>query len=94
MEIRRTYKYRMYRTGRRNRHLHNQIDIAGIIWNHSLALQKRYYRLCGGYISEKRLKKHIAKLRREVPRAGNCQNRLIELFQRPGGQDPGFRGYL
>jgi putative transposase len=68
MEIRRTYKYRMYRTGRRNKRLHNQIDIAGMIWNHSLALQRRYYRLCGGYISEKRLKKHIAKLRREVRR--------------------------
>jgi putative transposase len=67
VEIRRTYKYRMNRAGRRNRKLHNQIDIAGIIWNRCVALQRRYYRLTGKYISEAKLKKHIADLRRDVP---------------------------
>ena len=46
----------------------NCIDIAGIIWNHSLALSKRYYRLYGKGISFNRLMSHIAKLRRSVPR--------------------------
>jgi len=25
--------------------LHQQINIAGLIWNHAIALQRRYYRL-------------------------------------------------
>ena len=32
--------------------------------NHCLALQKRYYRLLGRHISEKRMKKHISRLRK------------------------------
>ena len=40
----------------------NQFDIAGMIWNHCLALQKRYYRLTGKYISQGRLQKHIGRL--------------------------------
>ena len=37
-----------------------QIDIAGIIWNHITALQRRYYRMYGGYIDKYRMMKHIA----------------------------------
>ena len=29
--IRKTFKYRLY-TNKRNKHLHRQIDVAGIIW--------------------------------------------------------------
>ena len=65
--IRRTFKYRMYEN-RRNKHLHCQIDVAGIIWNHCVALQRRYYRLTGGYIHKYRLMKHIAKLRMQTAR--------------------------
>ena len=63
MEIRRTYKYRLY-TSKRDKHLHQQIDVAGIIWNHALAVQKRYYRLTGKYIGRFRLITHIGKMRR------------------------------
>ena len=62
MQIRKTFKYRLY-TNRRNRKLVQQIDIAGIIWNHITALQRRYYRMYGGYINKYRMMKHIAKLR-------------------------------
>lgn len=61
-EVRKTYKYRLYRS-RRDFRLHDQINIAGILWNHVTALQKRYYRLFGKHISENQIKKHIAKLR-------------------------------
>jgi len=44
IDIRRSYKYRLYRHDD-NRYLVNGIDIVGIIWNHSRALQKRCYRL-------------------------------------------------
>lgn len=63
IEIRRTYKYRLY-ANKRTKHLHQQIDVAGIIWNHALALQRRYYRLTGKYISRFRLVTHIGKMRR------------------------------
>jgi putative transposase len=47
IEVRKTYKYRLYRCDTLNRCLHQQINVAGMIWNHALALQKRYYRLTG-----------------------------------------------
>jgi putative transposase len=66
--IRRTYQYQLYRADQRDKYLHEQINIAGTVWNHALALQKRYYRLTGKYIPLAQLKAHIAKLRRETTR--------------------------
>ena len=37
---------------RRNKRLHRLIDIVGIVWNHALAQQSRYYRLTDGYIGK------------------------------------------
>lgn len=68
IEVRRTYKYRLYRCDKRDKHLHQQINIAGTVWNHALALQKRYYRLTGKYIPLGVLKSHIAKLRMKTAR--------------------------
>ena len=31
------------------------------VWNHALALQRRYYKLFGKYISVGKMKKHFAK---------------------------------
>lgn len=67
IEVRKTYKYRLYQNDR-NKYLVNAIDIAGIIWNHALALSKRYYRRYGTGISFNHLRKHIAKLRMRVER--------------------------
>jgi putative transposase len=68
IEVRRTYKYRLYRNDKLDPHLHDTINISGIIWNHLTALQKRYYRLTGKHISEGRMKQHIAHLRMETQR--------------------------
>ena len=65
-QVRKTYKYRMYRNDKADKHLFDQINIAGIIWNHCLALQKRYYRLTKQYISQYDLQEHIAKLATDV----------------------------
>lgn len=59
LEVRQTYKYRLYRCDKRDAHLHQQINVAGTIWNHALALQKRYYRLTRKYITLGDLKAHI-----------------------------------
>ena len=58
-----TLKFKLYRN-RRNRALNQQIDIAGIIWNHCIALHKRYYRLTGKSINKFELMKHLAKLKK------------------------------
>ena len=68
IEIRRTYKYRLYRNDQRDPYLHKQINVAGAIWNHALKLQKRYYKLTGNYIAAGRLKSHIAYLRMHTQR--------------------------
>ncbi|MBT9173459.1 MAG: hypothetical protein DDT21_01860 [Syntrophomonadaceae bacterium] len=57
-----TYKYRLYDNDK-NKHLHQAINVSGLIWNHCVALQRRYYKLTGKYISKYDLMKHIAKLR-------------------------------
>jgi putative transposase len=67
-EVRKTYKYRLYRCDKRGKHLYRQISIAGTVWNHALALQKRYYRLTGKYIALGALKSHIAHLRMATQR--------------------------
>ncbi|MCL4256481.1 MAG: helix-turn-helix domain-containing protein, partial [Anaerolineae bacterium] len=50
VEVRKTYKYRLYRNNKVDGSLHHQINVAGMIWNHALALQRRYYKLTGKYI--------------------------------------------
>ena len=57
-----TYKFRLHKH-KKNRHLHRQIAIAGMIWHHCLALHKRYYRLTGKFLNKYAMMKHVAKLK-------------------------------
>ena len=43
--------------------MHRTINVAGNIYNHCIALHKRYYRAFGKYLNKNKLMKHIAKLR-------------------------------
>ncbi len=54
-----TYKYKFYYTKRLK-----TIDIAGIIYNHCIALHKRYYRLYGKHLNKYQLQKHLTKLKK------------------------------
>ncbi len=58
-----TYKYKLYQS-KNNKHLHQQINIAGLIYNHAIALHRRYYRLTGKGLNKYVLQKHIAKLKK------------------------------
>ena len=58
-----TYKFKLYQH-KRNRHLHRTINAASSIYNHSIALHKRYFRMFGKHLNQNRLMKHIAKLRK------------------------------
>ena len=55
-----TYKYKLYST-HRFKHLDKMLAEACFVWNHALALQKRYYRLYGKYIPLKIMQAHQAK---------------------------------
>lgn len=57
-----TYQFKLYQH-KRNRHLHSAINAASNIYNHCIALHKRYYRLFGKHLNKNKLQKHIAKLR-------------------------------
>lgn len=61
-----TLKFKLY-NHKRNRHLKRTINAAGVIYNHCIALHKRYYRMWGRYLSCARLQAHIAKLRKRNP---------------------------
>ncbi|MCL1999640.1 MAG: transposase [Turicibacter sp.] len=58
-----TYTFKLYRS-KRNRHLHDDIYLAGKIYNHCIALHKRYYKIFGKYLPKATLQRHITKLKK------------------------------
>ena len=56
-----TFCFKLYNS-KRNRKLHKQINAACIIYNHCIALHKRYYRLFKRSLSANKLKVHLTKL--------------------------------
>jgi putative transposase len=63
VNIVRTYKFKLYRS-KKNKHLHRQIDIAGLVYNHCIARHRRYYRLSGKRLSRYDLMRHITRLKK------------------------------
>lgn len=57
-----TLKFKLYQH-KRNRFLKRMINASGIIYNHCIALHKRYYRMWGKHLNCAKLQAHIAKLR-------------------------------
>ena len=55
-----TYTYKLYRS-KRTAKLDAMLREACFVWNHALALQKRYYSLYGKYVFCARMKAHFAK---------------------------------
>ena len=58
-----TYKFKMY-NNKKNKNLNRQINIAANIYNHCIALHKRYYKCYGKSLNYYQLKKHITKLKK------------------------------
>ena len=55
-----SYKYKLY-NNKNLKHLNKMLREACFVWNHALALQKRYYRLYAKYIPVAKMQKHFAK---------------------------------
>lgn len=64
--MRKTFKFKLF-GARRNRKLHQQINAAGLAYNHCIALHKRYYSLYHKHLNLFRLQKHLTKQKR-LPR--------------------------
>lgn len=58
-----TFCFKLYHSDHNNA-LMRQINIAGLTYNHCIALHRRYYRLFGKYIKAFALMKHLTKLKR------------------------------
>jgi putative transposase len=58
-----TLKFKLYRH-KRNRYLKRTINAAGVIYNHCIALHRRYYRMWGKHLNCAKLQSHIAQLRK------------------------------
>lgn len=61
--MRKTFKYKLY-SSKRNKHLHSQVELAASIYNHCIALHRRYYRLYKKSLNYYNLKKHLTKLKK------------------------------
>jgi putative transposase len=99
-----TLKFKLY-SHKRNRHLKRSINAAGVIYNHCIALHRRYYRRYGKHLSCAKLQAHIAKLRKRNPfwqQVGSqavqdiCQRieKAYQLFfknHHKGVRPPGFK---
>ena len=58
-----TYCFKLYRS-ERNEKLNKQINSAALIYNHCIALHKRYFKLFGKHIHKYTLRKHLTKLKK------------------------------
>jgi len=63
-QLRRTLKYRLYRS-RHDRVLVGRIEYACEIWNHFVALTRRYYRRYGTDPGYDKMQKHLTKLKKQ-----------------------------
>lgn len=59
----RTFKFKLY-TSQRNKHLRSQIEIAANVYNHCIALHRRYYRRFKKHLTKNHLQKHITRLKK------------------------------
>ena len=69
--MRQSYKFKLY-VADRNKRLDRQRIAASRIYNHCIALHKRYYRMWGEHLAESRLKKRIAFMRKHLRPDWQC----------------------
>ena len=55
-----SYKYNIYHS-KKTKYLDKMLRECCFVWNHALALQRRYHKLFGKYISIGKMKKHFTK---------------------------------
>ena len=80
-----SYKYNIYHS-KKTKYLDKMLRECCFVWNHALALQRRYYKLFGKYISVGKMKKHFTKrIKRNLLHSQTTQEileRLDESYNR------------
>lgn len=61
--MRKTYKFKLYNS-KKNKKLQYQLWVACKVYNHCIALNKRYWKLYHKSLNKNKLQKHLAKLKR------------------------------
>jgi len=61
----RAYKQKLYNSYNRNKKLYREIEEYARVWNHCIAIHKRYYSLYKKYLSLNKIKKHITKIKKQ-----------------------------
>ncbi len=85
-----TYKFKLY-SNHGNRELHKTIEGHADVWNHCVALQRRYYAIYSKYISKFSLINHISKLKR-LPRFTHWNQLPSQAIQDVASRiDKGYR---
>lgn len=93
-----SYKYNIYHS-KKTKYLDKMLRECCFVWNHALALQRRYYKLFGIYISIGKMKKHFAKrIKRNLLHSQTTQEILERLdesynrfFKRKSKRPPKFK---
>jgi putative transposase len=99
-----TLKFKLY-NHKLHRFLKRSINAAGVIYNHCIALHRRYYRMFKKHLNRAKLQAHIAELRKRNPfwqSVGSqavqdiCQRieKAYQLFlkhHKKGVRSPGFK---
>ena len=74
-----SYKYNIYHS-KKTKHLDKMLRECCFVWNHALALQRRYYRLFGKYIPVGKMQKHFSKrIKRNLLHSQTVQEILHRL---------------
>ena len=58
-----TFRFKLYKS-ERNEKLHQQINAAGLIYDHCIALHKCCHKIFGKYLNKYNLQKHLVKLKK------------------------------
>ncbi|MCI0709061.1 MAG: transposase [Chloroflexi bacterium] len=78
--VHKNHQFPLYRCDKKDDKLRHKIFVASTIWNHFIALQRRYYRMTGKYISLNQMNKHVLKLRK-MPRFALWQDLQAQVCQ-------------
>lgn len=74
-----SYKYNIYHS-KKTKYLDKMLRECCFVWNHALALQRRYYKLFGKYISVGKMQKHFSKrIKRNLLHSQTVQEILHRL---------------
>ena len=85
-----TYEYKLY-SSKRNRKLDAMLREACFVWNHALALQRRYYALYGKYCTCAKMKHHFV---RRITRTRLHSQTVQEILERLDGSYKRFFDHL